>query len=128
MRIVYDDEKRDLLVDEVDSFFGAYVYGQKRIGLWLDIFKQLDGSLRANWDLEIGEDVVHAHGIGNNCRYPVYYHHRIDGECKELQQVGYININHGMYGEVFVYVGDYNNQRLSYLFEVSECRPVKKTL
>ena len=67
--------------------------------------------------MSIGNKVTHAHGIGNNCQYPVYYHP--EGS-DEVQECGSININSGMYGEGFVSCEDYNGRRVGKLYEVTK--------
>jgi hypothetical protein len=60
-----------------------------------------------DYGFDIGNTVTHANGIGNNCMYPVYY-----DEIGETQHCANININSGMYGEVYVSVENYNGKRV----------------
>lgn len=56
----------------------------------------------------------HAHGIGNNCQYPVYY----DAD-NETQHCANININSGMYGDVYVSIEDYNGRKVSPIYKLT---------
>lgn len=110
MRIVYDDAKLPQAVTacgqfmkELDvQFCVEYEYGTHRVQDSL-VKKELNDFFRQH-QFHIGNTVTHKHGIGNNCQYPLYY----TGDEKEFQQVGYININSGMFGEVFVSINDYD--------------------
>lgn len=117
MRIVYDDERLPFLVDMVEGIITqAFVterqmkpvtewsYGMNRVEVSL-VKKCLKRTFEAN-RFEIGNDVYHEHGIGNNNRYPVYYN-----TPDEKQQVGYLNLINDMYGSVYVYVTDYNQKK-----------------
>lgn len=79
MRIVYDDTMQGELVAAVEKFMASfdvkrivqYEYGMDRV--------QMHSEEKLNLYLEhcrmsIGNKVTHAHGIGNNCQYPVYYY------------------------------------------------------
>lgn len=122
MRIVYDDAQLSNLVDLVKNIvnetmktevqvkpFTEYDYGTYRVKEQL--VKKHMNRVFAYSGFEIGNDVYHANGIGNNNRYPVYYN-----APEEKQQVGYINLIDDMYGSVYVYVTDYNQKKhgLSY--------------
>lgn len=125
MRIVYDDTHIGELHELVSDFLtitlrGAkldrivkYDYGMNRVQR-ADLKKMLNDHL-AGYGFEIGKDVHHANGIGNNCRYPVYYH---SGN-EEMQQCGYISFNTDMYSSVYVYVSDYNDKKYAASFKVS---------
>lgn len=130
MRIVYDDEQLPLFVKTVKDIIGVafstqeqmksvvrHSYGMDRVETTL-VKKQLSRLLEPN-GFEIGNDVYHENGIGNNSRYPVYYN-TID----EKQQVGYINIIDNMYGDVLVYVSDYERDKWSNTYKLSKygCR------
>lgn len=121
MRIVYDDTMQSKVCDIVhktmmylnkhmDSVvrweYGMYRVQRTRV-------KERLNSLLEDYYMEIGNTVTHAHGIGNNCMYPVYYH----GE-NEIQHCANININSGMYGEVYVSVEDYNGRVVSKKYEL----------
>lgn len=126
MRIVYDDTQLDVLVDTVSkiitqSFKTAvdmkYVTrrscGINRVEVGL--VKQRLGNMLREHGFEIGNDVFHAHGIGNNNRYPVYYN-----TPTEKQQVGHLHLNSDMYGGVYVYVTDYNLLRHGQEYKLTE--------
>jgi hypothetical protein len=66
-----------------------------------------------DYGLEVGNTVTHAHGIGNNCMYPVYY-----TACGEIQHCANININSGLYGECYVSVEDYNGKVIGSRYEI----------
>ena len=125
MRIVYDDARLGELHELVSEFLtitlrGArlervvkYDYGMKRVQR-PDLKKMLNDHI-GGYGFEIGNDVHRANGIGNNCRYPVYFHSG-DGE---MQQCGYISFNTDMYSSVYVYVSDYNDKKYAASFKVS---------
>lgn len=63
-------------------------------------------NLAHNLDLSDHESVklgeaYHAHGIGNNKRYPII----VEADNKEIH-LGYINANNGLYGEVYFALTD----------------------
>lgn len=120
MRIVYDDTKLGLFTEFVSIWahtraknvdLKEYSYGMQRISLRL-VQRDLDGYLEEK-KFTIGKDVHHAHGIGNNNRYPVYYHAE-----NEMQQVGYLNIIIDPYGGGRVFVSDYNDDRVGALHKL----------
>ena len=55
----------------------------------------------------------HAIGIENNNAYTVYYNDE-----RELQQCCLLYVNFGFYGELFVYVTDYDDNDLSTAYEI----------
>ena len=128
MRIVYDDMMQETMAAAVGRFMDSldvkgitrYEWGTDRVQMG-GIKKKL-GAYLEYYRMSIGNTVTHAHGIGNNCQYPVYYHPEgVD----EIQQCGYININSGMCGEGFVSCEDYNGKRIGAAYEV-RTRGVKK--
>ena len=122
MRIVYDDAMQRTVVKLVDDFMSRlrlnmkqvvkYDYGMERVQR-VEVKARLNEFLKHQY-MEVGNTVTHAHGIGNNCQYPVYYHAE-----NEIQQCANININSGMYGEVYVSVEDYNGKRVSKSYELT---------
>lgn len=121
MRIVYDDTMQDVVVELVKEFmrqinynmtpFVRYEWGMDRVQMHkikpkLNLFISDDG-------FEIGNTVTHAHGIGNNCMYPVYYN-----AGNEIQHCANININSGMYGEGYISLEDYNGKKIGMSYEV----------
>ena len=121
MRIIYDDNKQSIFVQAVSRFmaglhtaeFTRYENGTDRIQMGM-VKEGLNEYLR-DYHMEIGKTVTHAHGIGNNCQYPVYYHPE-DGI--EIQQCAYINLNTGLYGEGFLSCEDYNGNRIGNAYEL----------
>ena len=126
MRIVYDDEQMPLLVEMVKGIIEQafetksqmqpvtkWSYGMNRVEVSL-VKKCLNRSFAAN-GFEIGNDVHHEHGIGNNNRYPVYY-----STPDEKQQVGYLNLINDMYGNVYVYLTDYNQNKQGRSYKLSQ--------
>ena len=123
MRIVYDDAMQNMVVTLVAEYMAflnnhmervvRYEYGMDRVQR-TEVKERLNGYLEDHY-MEIGNTVTHAHGIGNNCMYPVYYH----TENNEIQHCANININSGMYGEVYVSVEDYNGRRVSRSYELT---------
>lgn len=122
MRIVYDDAMQEVMLEAIENFMSAfdvkeitaYEYGMDRVQMHR-LKEILNGFLERYYFMSIGNTVTHAHGIGNNCRYPVYY---CPENLNEIQQCGNININTGMFGEGYVSCGDYNGRRLGQLYEV----------
>ena len=119
MRIVYDDTIQRVLVGAVNKFMSeldvksivAYEWGTDRVQMY-KLKEKLNGFLE-NYSMEIGNKATHAHGIGNNCNYPVYFYSE-----DETQHCANININTGMYGEGYVSIEDYNGKRVGMAYEV----------
>ena len=119
MRIVYDDTMQEVvfkLIEEYMAFLNRnikrvvrYDWGMERVQR-TEVKARIDGFIE-DYSFEIGNTVTHAHGIGNNCQYPIYYH-----ETNEIQHCANININSGMYGEVYVSIEDYNGKRIGGIF------------
>lgn len=122
MRIVYDDTMQKTVVTLVAEYMAfldkhmerviRYEYGTNRVQR-VEVKERLHGYLEDH-NMEIGNTVTHAHGIGNNCQYPVYYY-----ADKELQHCANININSGMYGEVYVSIEDYNGRKVGRRYELT---------
>ena len=116
MRIVYDDtmqQKAVKLVAEYLEFLNKhmdrvvrYEWSMNRVQKNL-VKERLQGYLE-DFGFDIGKTVTHAHGIGNNCQYPIYYH----GCVNEIQHCANININSGLYGDVYVSIEDYNGKAI----------------
>lgn len=129
MRIVYDDAMQESMAAAVGKFMDSldvkgitqYEWGTDRVQM--GILKKRLSSYLEPYRFSIGNTVTHAHGIGNNCRYPVYY--RPEG-VDELQQCGSINLNSGMYGEGYVNCEDYNGRRVGAAYEVTTRGVTKK--
>lgn len=119
MRIVYDDEMQSEMVLAVKEYMsGLRVKEILRYDdhVQMQLLKErLNGFLEVR-RMSIGNTVTHAHGIGNNCKYPVYYHPE---NSNEIQQCGSINLNYGLYGEGYVSCEDYNRQRISPIYKLS---------
>lgn len=121
MRIVYDDNMQSTFVQAVSHFMETlriaevtrYENGMDRIQMYL-VKKKLNRYLQ-DYHIEIGQTVTHAHGIGNNCQYPVYYHPE---DAAEIQQCAYINLNIGLYGEGYLSCEDYNGNRIGNTYEL----------
>lgn len=129
MRIVYDDTMQGEMVIAVEKFMTSlnvrrivrYEWGIARVQM--HILREKLNLYLEHYRMSIGNNVTHAYGIGNNCRYPVYYHPE---DSDEIQQCGYININSGMYGEGFVSGEDYNGNQIGASYEVRERGVLKK--
>ena len=121
MRIVYDDTMQNTFVDYVEEFMMIldvksiveYDYGMDRVQRYK--VKELLNKFLGNRYMEIGNKATHAYGIGNNCNYPVFYYTK-----NEAQHCANININKGMFGEVFVSVEDYNGSRIGLIYEINK--------
>lgn len=129
MRIVYDDAMQDRMAAAVEGFMDSldvkeivrYEWGTDRVQM--NILKENLRLYLEPYRMSIGNKATHAHGIGNNCQYPVYYHP--EGS-DEIQQCGNINLNSGMYGEGFVSCEDYNGKRVGAAYEVTTRGVTKK--
>ncbi len=78
----------NLLKSELNEFFGAH-------------------------NFKIGKTATHKHNIGNNNRYPVWYLTK-----DEMQECCKLNLNRGLYGEAYLYLTDYDGQKLSKTYEL----------
>jgi hypothetical protein len=124
MRIVYDDTMQKEVCEIIHD---AMIHLNKRIDLavrWeygmnrvqrVKVKERINGILE-DYHMEIGNTVIHAHGIGNNCQYPVYYY----ADNNEIQHCANININSGLYGEVYVSVEDYNGRVVSKKYKLTQ--------
>ena len=123
MRVVYDDAMQNKFCEKLyDVMFNLkhniksvvkYDYGKERVQKHM-VRERLNCVLE-DYDMEIGNTVKHAHGIGNNSEYPVYYH-----AGNEIQHCANIHINSGLHGEVYVYATDYNGNRISMSYELTK--------
>lgn len=124
MRIVYDDTMQKEFCDILHRVMLNLNHNIKSVTEYdygMDRVQSNKVKKRLNWVLEdfymeIGNTVTHAHGIGNNCKYPVYYYVENNSE---IQHCADININSGLYGEVYVYVTDYNNSKVGKSYELT---------
>lgn len=122
MRIVYDDEMKNTLVDAVYNFLKnlnidsvvVYEYGTDRVQVWT-VRNKLNEFLK-QYNMEIGNKVTHAHNIGNNCNYPVYYYPE---NGTEIQHCANINLNSGCFGEGFISIEDYNGNKIGKVYELT---------
>ena len=123
MRIVYDDTKQGEFVVLLREFLNvlkhnmqsvlSYSYGMNRVDS-CKVKAKLNKMIESA-GFEVGNNVTHANGIGNNCKYPVYYY-----TYDEIQHCANININSGLYGEVYVRVEDYNCNNVSKCYELTK--------
>lgn len=130
MRIVYDDKMQSRLVKLVEEYLTflnnhmdrvvRYEWGMYRVQRSL-VKERLQGYLE-DYGFDIGKTVTHANGIGNNCQYPVYYVGSID----EIQHCANININSGLYDDVYVSIENYNAKRVGYRYELRRYGVTKK--
>ena len=121
MRIIYDDEQAPKVINLLHEFmmlyksdterFCAYEYNDKRVQPHI-VKAKLNEFFQQN-NFQIGKTVKHAHGIGNNCEYPVYFKTE-----NELQECCAIHINCGLYGGCCVYITDYNNDISSKIYKL----------
>lgn len=130
MRIVYDDAMQSEMVKAVETFmdaldvgpFVSYEWGTDRVQMH-KLRESLNRFLSSR-HMSIGNTVTHAHGIGNNCLYPVYFQ---PADAGELQQCGSINLNTGLYGEGYVSCEDYNGRCVGPRYEVRARWGVRKS-
>lgn len=121
MRIVYDDTMQDVVVNLLEEFmrqinrhmasFVKYEWGMFRVQM--DKIKSKFNLFISDDLFEIGNTVTHAHGIGNNCMYPIYYK-----AGNEIQHCVNINIITGMYGEGYISLEDYNGKKIGMSYKV----------
>lgn len=129
MRIVYDDAMQKFFLSKFEVFMSSlvpyslaeYDYGMDRIQPRL--FKTAFNLFLDAANMEIGVAESHRYGIGNNNRHPVYY----KSSNNEIQICAYININKGMYSEIFVSIEDYNESRISRCYTITPRRIEIKT-
>ena len=122
MRIVYDDtmasqvqtvlERAMRNIDGGIERYTRYEYGMQRVQR--PEVKSRINSILKDYYMEIGNTVTHAHGIGNNCMYPVYYHAE-----NEIQHCANININSDMYGCLYICLEDYNGRVIGSKYEIT---------
>lgn len=132
MRIVYDDEMQNILVNAVEKFMNnldiasivSYEWGSDRVQM-STVKKKLNDYLKTFYYMEIGNKVTHAHGIGNNCNYPVYFYP--EGE-QEIQHCANINLNSGCFGEGFISIEDYNGNKVGASYELHKSGIKKKEI
>lgn len=121
MRIVYDDTMQSQFVMVLRIFLNelkgnmksvtSYSWGMDRVDS-CKVKEKLNKMIECD-GFEIGKNVTHTNGIGNNCKYPVYYYTYDETQC-----CAYININSGLYGEVYISVEDYNCNKVSKCYEL----------
>ena len=123
MRVVYDDNKAGTVKQLLCEFmnnpdtsvrdFLEYDYGMQRIQTNI-LYKRISEYLKEH-GFRIGRSAKHANGIGNNCAYSVYY-----DTPDEIQKCCNIHINYGLHGEAWVYLTDYDNNKLGKSYKLSE--------
>lgn len=125
MRIAYDDAKQPEMVRVFEEFVKSlsvkslrlYENGMNRIQR-RRVWEQLDLRFQ-QFKFSLGSTATHANGIGNSCKYPVYYTGAGTAEgVKELQVCGFVNINVGMYGECYMSCEDFDGRKISKLYEI----------
>lgn len=125
MRIVYDDTKATTMIKVLADFMTHHLsvksivrpdYGMNRVQR-SELKEQLSYFI-ADYDLSIGDTVTHAYGIGNNCRYPVYYKAE-----NELQQCCSLNINVDPFGKGYVTLEDHNGTIISDSYRILYAYP-----
>ena len=122
MRVVYDDTMQEMAIKLVDKVMAhlnrridlvvEYEWGMDRVQR-AKVKERINGALE-DYSMEIGKTVTHAHGIGNNCMYPIYYN-----DINEIQHCANININNGLYGDVYVSIENYNGKVVSKRYKLT---------
>ena len=130
MRIVYDDamqkEACEIVHDAMMHLNNRidlvvrHEYGMNRVQR-ATVKERIDGILE-DYGFGIGNTVTHANGIGNNCMYPIYYYAN-----NEIQHCANININSGLYGDVYVSVEDYDGRVVSRKYLKQKEKPRTKS-
>ena len=115
MRVLYDDSQANLAVDIINecmedfavsmAYFFRYEDGMERIQP--NILRERLNKRLNEHGLRIGNTVTHAHGISNNCAYPVYF-----DTPEEIQQCCTIHINLSPFGQAGLYMKDYDNNTI----------------
>ena len=122
MRIIYDDREIKKVCEYLDNFIcwdidiesiSEQDYGSMRCQRHL--FKKYFNTYLSERNMLIGKTATHANGIGNNNKYPIYY--LVDDNNMEI--CGYININSGLYSEIYVSICDYNDDICSKKYEIT---------
>ena len=121
MRIVYDDAKQDDFLKELYvslekinlKAIAKNSYGSNRINSSL-VKKELN---RLFCKFEILNDTAHAYNIGNNNKNSICYTTE-----KERQIVGFLHVNEDMFSGAYVYVTDYNGNRISCNYFITTSR------
>lgn len=121
MRIVIDDNKAPEAVKLFEEFIKiarkdikSYLkeeWGCERIQINI-LKKSLNEFFDAN-NFKIGKTATHKHNIGNNNRYDVWYLAK-----DEMQECCKLNLNYGLYGEAYLYLTDYDEQKLGKSYEL----------
>ena len=128
MRIVIDDNKAPEVVKLLEEFIRIarndirpYIkeeWGCERIQT--DILKSKLNEFFESHNFKIGKTATHEHNIGNNNRYSVWYLAK-----DEMQECCKLNLIHGLYGEAYLYLTDYDGQTLSKIYEL-HCTGIKE--
>ena len=116
MRIVIDDNKAPEAVKLLEEFIelaqkDIKPYIKKEWGcerVQTNILKSELNEFFAARNFKIGKTATHKHNIGNNNCYPVWYLAK-----DEMQECCKLNLNIGIYGEAYLYLTDYDDQKLS---------------
>ena len=119
MRLVYDDTMLSEFVKaaqrcisnlKVDKYC-KYEYGAERVQR--DAVKTALTRALAPFNFSIGNTSEHAFGLGN-C-YPAIYHCPVNNE---HQICGFININSGMLGELYIHFSDFRGNHVGTRYEL----------
>lgn len=121
MRIVIDDNKAPEAVKVLEDFIASELkdinpylkdeWGCKRIQV--NIIKNKLNEFFASHNFKIGKTSTHKHNIGNNNRYDIWYLAK-----DEMQECCKLNLNYGLYGEAYLYLTDYDGQKLGKSYEL----------
>ena len=123
MRVIYDDNKAGIVemllwefMNSPNTSVNDFLkddYGMQRIQTNI-LYKRINEYLKEH-GFRIGRSAKHANGIGNNCAYPVYF-----DTPNEVQECCTIHINYGLHGEAWVYLTDYDTNKLGKSYKLSQ--------
>lgn len=101
---------RDFVMNFNDALDTGYNHDRTDI---LNTFKMLlEDEISDSGEVEFGKS-YHANGIGNNCQIPIEYVND-----NNVYKLGYINMNHDMYGSYLVYLENELEESLHDYFQV----------
>lgn len=124
MRIIYDDKAQQKAIDNCYDILcklnrnlptvTRYFWGCDRVKE--ELVRAYFARELKEYGFKVGETATHAHGIGNNNSYPIYWVAQ-DGN---LEHCANINLNDDMYGGVYYYLSDFEEHRITQAYNISK--------